>query len=143
MQLRARAHTLTLTLSLSHARTNTQRARAHTHTHMHTRGPRAYTLTHTRKHTQIYTLTLTRTFSRNDIGILKISTLISRTTHTTQTCYILTHSHTLSHKGWDVDEGNKGGSGLEPQVLISLTAPKMCSKSFSGVCCGGGRGRQL
>ncbi len=120
MQLRARAHTLTLSLSLTHAHAKTQCARAYTHTH-------------TLVNTQIHTNTLTRTFSRNDIGSVKISTLISRATHPTHTCYMLTHSHTLSPKGWDVDEGNKGGSGLEPQVLISLTAPKMCSKSFSGV----------
>jgi hypothetical protein len=28
--------------------------------------------------------------------------------------------------------GNEGGVGLEPQMLISLTAPKLCAKYFTG-----------
>ncbi|KAG4038735.1 hypothetical protein PC123_g25702, partial [Phytophthora cactorum] len=28
--------------------------------------------------------------------------------------------------------GNEGGIGLEPQMLISLTAPKLCAKFFTG-----------
>nr|CAG4646481.1 EOG090X0AXR [Macrothrix elegans] len=34
--------------------------------------------------------------------------------------------------GWDVDEGPVNGKSLEPVMLISLTAPKMCSKFFKG-----------
>ncbi|EKX54530.1 hypothetical protein GUITHDRAFT_156874 [Guillardia theta CCMP2712] len=41
--------------------------------------------------------------------------------------------------GWDVNEGNKGGVGLEPAVLISLTAPKLCAKHFKGHHFLGGR----
>ncbi|RMX67184.1 hypothetical protein DD238_002397 [Peronospora effusa] len=28
--------------------------------------------------------------------------------------------------------GNESGNGLEPQMLISLTAPKVCAKYFTG-----------
>ncbi|CAH0517168.1 unnamed protein product [Peronospora belbahrii] len=34
--------------------------------------------------------------------------------------------------GWHVEHGNEGGVGLEPQMLISLTAPKVCAKYFTG-----------
>lgn len=30
--------------------------------------------------------------------------------------------------GWHVEQGNIDGSGLEPQMLISLTAPKLCAR---------------
>lgn len=42
--------------------------------------------------------------------------------------------------GWDVDLGmvNKNMS-LEPQMLVSLTAPKMCAKHFEGIHYLGGR----
>ncbi|POM57453.1 YjeF family domain containing hypothetical protein, partial [Phytophthora palmivora] len=29
--------------------------------------------------------------------------------------------------GWHVEKGNKDGVGLDPQMLISLTAPKLCA----------------
>ena len=32
--------------------------------------------------------------------------------------------------GWDVERGNP--DGLQPEVLISLTAPKLCAKFFKG-----------
>lgn len=41
--------------------------------------------------------------------------------------------------GWDVDEGNINGFGLEPSVLVSLTAPKSGSKHFKGRHFLGGR----
>ena len=41
--------------------------------------------------------------------------------------------------GWNVDEGDVLGLGFEPQVLISLTAPKLCSKHFRGRHFCGGR----
>jgi len=41
--------------------------------------------------------------------------------------------------GWNVDEGDVSGLGFEPEVLISLTAPKFCSKSFKGRHFCGGR----
>ncbi|PFH38058.1 putative apolipoprotein A-I binding protein [Besnoitia besnoiti] len=41
--------------------------------------------------------------------------------------------------GWDVEQGNVTGDGLEPQYLISLTAPKLCAKYFGGVHFVGGR----
>ncbi|CAI5726133.1 unnamed protein product [Hyaloperonospora brassicae] len=34
--------------------------------------------------------------------------------------------------GWHVENGNEDGVGLEPQMLISLTAPKTCAKYFTG-----------
>ena len=34
--------------------------------------------------------------------------------------------------GWDVEKGNINGIGLDPDLLISLTAPKLCSKQFKG-----------
>lgn len=41
--------------------------------------------------------------------------------------------------GWDVEKGNDAGLGLEPDVLISLTAPKEGSRSFKGRHFLGGR----
>ncbi len=34
--------------------------------------------------------------------------------------------------GWDVEKGDVNGFGLNPDLLISLTAPKLCSKKFKG-----------
>ena len=34
--------------------------------------------------------------------------------------------------GWNVDEGDVANTGMVPDVLISLTAPKLCSKEFKG-----------
>jgi NAD(P)H-hydrate epimerase len=34
--------------------------------------------------------------------------------------------------GWDVEKGNVSGKGLNPDFLISLTAPKLCAKNFAG-----------
>ena len=41
--------------------------------------------------------------------------------------------------GWNVDEGDVARLGLNPDVLISLTAPKLCAKEFDGVHFVGGR----
>ncbi|KAI0087710.1 YjeF N-terminal domain-like protein [Irpex rosettiformis] len=41
--------------------------------------------------------------------------------------------------GWDVENGNEAGVGLEPDVLISLTAPKEGAKNFKGRHFLGGR----
>ncbi|THH30674.1 hypothetical protein EUX98_g3528 [Antrodiella citrinella] len=41
--------------------------------------------------------------------------------------------------GWDVENGNAEGVGLEPDVLVSLTAPKEGSKEFKGRHFLGGR----
>jgi len=41
--------------------------------------------------------------------------------------------------GWNVNEGDVMNIGFEPDVLVSLTAPKLCSKSFSGRHFVGGR----
>jgi len=41
--------------------------------------------------------------------------------------------------GWDVEQGNAGGVGLEPDVLVSLTAPKLGVKAFKGRHFLGGR----
>jgi len=34
--------------------------------------------------------------------------------------------------GWDVQQGDMAGTGLKPDMLISLTAPKECSRGFRG-----------
>ena len=34
--------------------------------------------------------------------------------------------------GWDVEKGDVANIGLQPDLLISLTAPKLCSKLFQG-----------
>ncbi|KAL1541538.1 Pyridoxine/pyridoxamine 5'-phosphate oxidase 1, chloroplastic [Salvia divinorum] len=34
--------------------------------------------------------------------------------------------------GWHVEEGDLSGKGIRPNLLVSLTAPKLCSKRFSG-----------
>ncbi len=41
--------------------------------------------------------------------------------------------------GWDVEEGNAESVGLNPEVLISLTAPKQGVKEFKGRHFLGGR----
>jgi len=41
--------------------------------------------------------------------------------------------------GWHVDEGDATNIGFQPDVLVSLTAPKLCSKSFRGRHFVGGR----
>lgn len=41
--------------------------------------------------------------------------------------------------GWDVEKGNAAGIGLDPDVLISLTAPKEGSREFAGRHFLGGR----
>ncbi|CAM6117304.1 unnamed protein product [Calypogeia fissa] len=34
--------------------------------------------------------------------------------------------------GWNVEEGDVEGTGLAPDMLVSLTAPKLCAKNFKG-----------
>ncbi|KAH6756993.1 pyridoxin 5'-phosphate oxidase [Perilla frutescens var. hirtella] len=34
--------------------------------------------------------------------------------------------------GWHVEEGDLSGKGIRPDLLVSLTAPKLCAKRFSG-----------
>jgi len=34
--------------------------------------------------------------------------------------------------GWDVEQGKLTDCDLEPTLLISLTAPKLCAKHFKG-----------
>jgi len=34
--------------------------------------------------------------------------------------------------GWDVEHGDTQDIGLRPDMLISLTAPKLCAKHFQG-----------
>ena len=41
--------------------------------------------------------------------------------------------------GWNVDEGDVAKTGFVPDILISLTAPKLCSKQFKGRHFIGGR----
>ncbi len=38
----------------------------------------------------------------------------------------------LTPTGWDVEKGNVSGCGLNPDLLISLTAPKLCAQHFKG-----------
>ena len=41
--------------------------------------------------------------------------------------------------GWDVEEGDVRGEGVNPSVLVSLTAPKKCALKFGGRHYLGGR----
>ena len=41
-------------------------------------------------------------------------------------CFLLL----LFESGWHVEDGNP--SGIQPDFLISLTAPKLCAKHFQG-----------
>jgi len=41
--------------------------------------------------------------------------------------------------GWDVDEGEREGKGLQPRMLISLTSPKLAARHFKGAHFLGGR----
>ncbi|KIY96224.1 hypothetical protein MNEG_11737, partial [Monoraphidium neglectum] len=41
--------------------------------------------------------------------------------------------------GWHVEEGDPSGVGIRPDVLVSLTAPKLAAKSFQGTHYLGGR----
>nr|XP_043636065.1 pyridoxine/pyridoxamine 5'-phosphate oxidase 1, chloroplastic isoform X2 [Erigeron canadensis] len=34
--------------------------------------------------------------------------------------------------GWHVEEGDVNGDGIKPDMLVSLTAPKLCAKKFQG-----------
>ncbi|XP_030528524.1 pyridoxine/pyridoxamine 5'-phosphate oxidase 1, chloroplastic isoform X1 [Rhodamnia argentea] len=34
--------------------------------------------------------------------------------------------------GWHVEEGDVSGEGIKPDMLVSLTAPKLCAKQFRG-----------
>ena len=34
--------------------------------------------------------------------------------------------------GWNVEDGDVNGIGLKPDLLISLTSPKMCARHFNG-----------
>ncbi|ERN02919.1 hypothetical protein AMTR_s00135p00077960 [Amborella trichopoda] len=34
--------------------------------------------------------------------------------------------------GWHVEDGNIDGTGIKPDMLVSLTAPKLCAKKFCG-----------
>uniref|UniRef100_A0A1D1XRX4 NAD(P)H-hydrate epimerase n=2 Tax=Anthurium amnicola TaxID=1678845 RepID=A0A1D1XRX4_9ARAE len=34
--------------------------------------------------------------------------------------------------GWHVEEGDVDGEGIKPHMLVSLTAPKLCARKFSG-----------
>ncbi|CAM0957089.1 unnamed protein product [Alopecurus aequalis] len=34
--------------------------------------------------------------------------------------------------GWHVEEGDVNGGGIKPDMLVSLTAPKLCAKKFTG-----------
>lgn len=41
--------------------------------------------------------------------------------------------------GWNVDEGDVANTGFVPDMLVSLTAPKLCTKEFNGRHFIGGR----
>ena len=41
--------------------------------------------------------------------------------------------------GWHVENGNVDGQGLDPKMLVSLTAPKLCAQHFTGTHYVGGR----
>ncbi|KAK4437157.1 Pyridoxine/pyridoxamine 5'-phosphate oxidase 1, chloroplastic [Sesamum alatum] len=35
--------------------------------------------------------------------------------------------------GWHVEDGDRSGDGIKPDMLVSLTAPKLCARTFSGL----------
>ncbi len=39
---------------------------------------------------------------------------------------------TLCTQGWDVERGDESGRGLQPDMLVSLTAPKLGCRGFKG-----------
>lgn len=41
--------------------------------------------------------------------------------------------------GWDVERGDVNGDSIKPSMLVSLTAPKLVAKHFSGAHWLGGR----
>lgn len=41
--------------------------------------------------------------------------------------------------GWDVEQGDVNGDGIKPDMLVSLTAPKLAAKKFQGTHYVGGR----
>ncbi len=41
--------------------------------------------------------------------------------------------------GWDVEQGDVNGDGIKPAMLVSLTAPKLVARHFSGTHYLGGR----
>lgn len=41
--------------------------------------------------------------------------------------------------GWDVNQGDILNTGFQPDILVSLTAPKLCAKNFLGKHFVGGR----
>jgi len=41
--------------------------------------------------------------------------------------------------GWDVERGNVNCQSFEPELLVSLSAPKLCAKHFRGKHFLGGR----
>ena len=41
--------------------------------------------------------------------------------------------------GWDVERGTTTPNALQPEVLISLSAPKLCAQAFGGTHYLGGR----
>lgn len=41
--------------------------------------------------------------------------------------------------GWHVDNGDMYDTGFEPSCVVSLTAPKLCMKSYKGAHYLGGR----
>lgn len=34
--------------------------------------------------------------------------------------------------GWDIEKGEPSEGGIQPELLISLTAPKLCAQNFNG-----------
>ena len=38
----------------------------------------------------------------------------------------------LRHSGWHVEDGDIAGDGLQPEMLVSLTAPKRAARLFAG-----------
>ncbi|KAF9600329.1 hypothetical protein IFM89_007047 [Coptis chinensis] len=57
--------------------------------------------------------------------------------------YLLNNGQTAGHQstvvvsvdvpsGWHVEEGHIDGQGIKPDMLVSLIAPKLCAKKFSG-----------
>jgi hypothetical protein len=63
--------------------------------------------------------------------IISVHTFWDRTHQASHTADHLHLSH-LCTLGWHVEQGDATGSGMQPDMLVSLTAPKLAAKTFKG-----------
>lgn len=77
-------------------------------------------------------------FSFNGVPREPFASILTQMMNAQSMCHIPIVSVDVP-SGWNVDEGDVSGLGFLPEVLISLTAPKLCSKNFQGRHFCGGR----